>query len=162
ARSELGAAGFSASWRISRLALSGADAKEQGAVSFVEPAGLYQRLERASEYGFLFIGLTVAAFILFALLRPLPLPPLPHPPRHPPGAVSTGVPRALHALPPSPPALRAHRLRGRVRGRHRGLRGADHRLPRACPEERAARARLRRGARLALRAALFAAARRGP
>jgi inner membrane protein len=45
-------------------------------VSFVEPAGLYQRLERASKYGFLFLGLTFAAFMLFELLRRLAIHPV--------------------------------------------------------------------------------------
>jgi len=50
-------------------------AQELG-VSFVEPAGLYLRLERASKYGFLFIGLTFAAFLLFELFRRLPIHPV--------------------------------------------------------------------------------------
>jgi len=45
-------------------------------VSFIEPAGLYQRLERASKYGFLFIGLTFAAFFLLELLRRLAIHPV--------------------------------------------------------------------------------------
>jgi inner membrane protein len=72
-RHELGASGFSAQWKISRYA---AQDKEQLAVSFVEPAGLYQQLERASKYGFLFIGLTFAAFLLFELLRRLAIHPI--------------------------------------------------------------------------------------
>ena len=46
------------------------------AVSFVEPASLYQKLARASKYGFLFIGLTFAAFLLFELLRRLAIHPI--------------------------------------------------------------------------------------
>jgi inner membrane protein len=49
---------------------------EQIAVSFIETAGLYQQLERASKYGFLFIGLTFAAFLLFELLRRLAIHPV--------------------------------------------------------------------------------------
>ena len=45
-------------------------------MSFIEPAGLYQQLERASKYGFLFIGLTFAAFLLFELLRRLAIHPI--------------------------------------------------------------------------------------
>jgi inner membrane protein len=45
-------------------------------VSLVEPVGLYQQLERASKYGFLFIGLTFAAFLLFELLRRLAIHPI--------------------------------------------------------------------------------------
>ena len=84
ARHEIGGQGFSASWQISRFAAQGAGPvancafpcsrmAEQVTVSFVEPAGLYQQLERASKYGFLFIGLTFAAFMLLELLRRLPI-----------------------------------------------------------------------------------------
>src|SRR5204862_376671 len=48
---------------------------EQISVSLIEPVGLYQQLERASKYGFLFIGLTFAAFVLFELLRRLAIHP---------------------------------------------------------------------------------------
>ena len=72
-RHELGASGFSAQWKISRYA---AQDREQLAVSFVEPAGLYQQLSRASKYGFLFIGLTFAAFLLYELLRRLAIHPI--------------------------------------------------------------------------------------
>lgn len=82
--------GFTASWKISRFAQGGTEAHraqsgcpwpcsrmgEQIAVSFIEPAGLYQRLQRASKYGFLFIGLTFAAFMLFELLRRLAIHPV--------------------------------------------------------------------------------------
>lgn len=90
ARHEAGAEGFSAHWQISRHAAQGAErlaacgasgpCAQLGAqaleVSFIEPAGLYQRLERASKYGFLFIGLTFAAFYLLELLRRAPIHPL--------------------------------------------------------------------------------------
>ncbi len=73
---EISADGFDARWQVSRYAAQGAErlAACGGAkpcsqllaqtleVSFIEQAGLYQRLERASKYGFLFIGLTFAAF----------------------------------------------------------------------------------------------------
>ena len=72
-RHEIGAGGFSASWKISRYA---AQEKESLAVSFIEPAGLYQKLERASKYGFLFIGLTFAAFLLVEVLRRLAIHPV--------------------------------------------------------------------------------------
>lgn len=79
--------GFSAEWKISRLAALRAPSasgcawpcgalNDQIVVSFIEPAGLYQRLERASKYGFLFIGLTFAAFLLLELLRRLALHPV--------------------------------------------------------------------------------------
>jgi inner membrane protein len=49
---------------------------EQIAVSLIEPVGLYQQLERASKYGFLFIFLTAAAFMLIELLRRLAIHPV--------------------------------------------------------------------------------------
>jgi inner membrane protein len=84
---EIGPEGFSARWRVSRLAAQGAAEGaqcgfpcnrmgEQISVSLVEPVGLYQQLERASKYGFLFIGLTFAAFLLFELLRGLAIHPV--------------------------------------------------------------------------------------
>jgi inner membrane protein len=86
-RHELAAGGFTAQWKVSRFAGQGGgrEAKcvwpcaalaDQVVVSFIEPAGLYQRLERASKYGFLFIGLTFAAFLLFELLRRLAIHPV--------------------------------------------------------------------------------------
>jgi inner membrane protein len=42
----------------------------------MEPAGLYQQLERASKYGFLFIGLTFGSFLLFELVRRLAIHPV--------------------------------------------------------------------------------------
>ncbi|MCD6040503.1 MAG: creD [Burkholderiales bacterium] len=60
----------------SQYAAPGTAARHELAVSFIEPAGLYQQLSRASKYGFLFIGLTFAAFLLFELLRRLPIHPI--------------------------------------------------------------------------------------
>jgi inner membrane protein len=87
AKHEIGAGGFTASWKVSRFAAQGVaqSAKcpfpcnrmdEQIAVSFIETAGLYQQLERASKYGFLFIGLTFAAFLVYELLRRLAIHPV--------------------------------------------------------------------------------------
>ncbi|HEY1290649.1 MAG TPA: cell envelope integrity protein CreD [Burkholderiales bacterium] len=86
ARHEIGPDGFTAEWKVSRFAgqsPSQSDcpwpcgvAAESIAVSFIEPAGLYQQLERTSKYGFLFIGLTFAAFMLLELLRRLALHPV--------------------------------------------------------------------------------------
>ena len=45
-------------------------------VSFIQPANLYQQLERAAKYGFLFVGLTFAGFFLFEVLRSLAVHPL--------------------------------------------------------------------------------------
>lgn len=73
ARHEITAGGFQAQWQVSRLA---ARADELIVVALIEPVGLYQQLERASKYGFLFIGLTFAAFLLFELLRRLAIHPV--------------------------------------------------------------------------------------
>jgi len=86
AKHDIGPKGFTASWKISRFAAQGAGQAascafpcnrmgEQISVSLIEPVGLYQQLERASKYGFLFIGLTFAAFLLFELLRRLAIHP---------------------------------------------------------------------------------------
>jgi len=87
AKHEIGPQGFTASWKVSRLAAQGAAEAatcpfpcnrmaEQISVSLIEPVGLYQQLERASKYGFLFIGLTFGAFLLFELLRRLAVHPV--------------------------------------------------------------------------------------
>jgi inner membrane protein len=87
AKHEIGAGGFTASWKVSRFAAQGAAQAancafpcnrmgEQLSVSLIEPVGLYQQLERASKYGFLFIGLTAAAFMLIELLRRLAIHPV--------------------------------------------------------------------------------------
>ncbi|HKX37183.1 MAG TPA: cell envelope integrity protein CreD, partial [Burkholderiales bacterium] len=68
--------GFTSEWKISRYAAPGTSPGHELSVGFVEPAGLYQRLERASKYGFLFIGLTFAAFMLCELLRRLAIHPI--------------------------------------------------------------------------------------
>ena len=72
---DIRADGFTARWKISRLASQGIG--DAGAsVWFIEPVSLYQQLERASKYGFLFIGLTFAAFLVFELLRRLAIHPV--------------------------------------------------------------------------------------
>jgi inner membrane protein len=81
--------GFRAQWRVSRYAAQGAQrlascaggecgalAAQEAAVSFIEPANVYQQLERAAKYGFLFIGLIFAAFFMFELLRRLMIHPV--------------------------------------------------------------------------------------
>jgi inner membrane protein len=73
---DIGAQGFTSEWKISRYAAPGTTPGHELSVGFVEPAGLYQRLERASKYGFLFIGLTFAAFMLCELLRRLAIHPI--------------------------------------------------------------------------------------
>jgi len=86
ARHAIGRDGFTAEWKVSRFAAQSPSqsgcpwpcgvAGEQLAVSFIEPASLYQQLERTSKYGFLFIGLTFAAFLLLELLKRLALHPV--------------------------------------------------------------------------------------
>ena len=85
---ELNASGFFAQWKVSRFSMQESRQTsspcafpcsrmgEQLTVLFIEPASLYQRLERASKYGFLFIGITFAAFTLFELLRRLAIHPI--------------------------------------------------------------------------------------
>ena len=90
AKHEVGANGFSAEWQVSQYASQGAARlasckshepcaaifTQDLGVSFIEPVGVYQMLERASKYGFLFIGLVFAAFLLFELLRRLAIHPI--------------------------------------------------------------------------------------
>jgi inner membrane protein len=89
ARSELRGDGFSAHWQVSWYAAQGAErlaacrrepcpvfSAPELAVSFIEPVSLYQQLERASKYGFLFIGLTFTAFFFLELLRRLAIHPI--------------------------------------------------------------------------------------
>jgi inner membrane protein len=51
------------------------EANEFG-VSFIQPVSLYQQLERAAKYGFLFVGLTFAAFFLCEVLGALAVHPV--------------------------------------------------------------------------------------
>jgi inner membrane protein len=82
--------GFAARWRTSHFAtnlaqlhqrcvqLRQCDAFNQHslAVSFIQPVDLYQTVERSVKYGFLFIGLTFAAFFLFEVLKRLAIHPV--------------------------------------------------------------------------------------
>ena len=82
--------GFDATWRTSHFATNLAqlhqrcvqsrqcDAFNQHslAVSFIQPVDLYQTVERSVKYGFLFIGLTFAAFFLFEALKRLAIHPV--------------------------------------------------------------------------------------
>lgn len=91
-RRNVTADGFEATWRVGNLALgqslvaagpagvaSGgqpdvaeaaeADARARRAgVSLIEPVDLYSQVDRAAKYGFLFIGFTFLAFLLFDLI----------------------------------------------------------------------------------------------
>jgi inner membrane protein len=82
--------GFAANWSSSHFATNLAqlhqrcvgsrqcDAFNQHslAVSFIQPVDLYQTVERSVKYGFLFIGLTFAAFFLFEVLKRLAIHPI--------------------------------------------------------------------------------------
>jgi inner membrane protein len=91
-RREVTADGFQATWRVGNLALGqslvaagpagvasggapdtaeGAQADpsaRQAGVSLIEPVDLYSQVDRAAKYGFLFIGFTFLAFLLFDLI----------------------------------------------------------------------------------------------
>jgi inner membrane protein len=86
----VGADGFRAEWHVTSLAsqaqqqfLDGVAKRQCQAggclealeVRFIEPVNVYTQSERAVKYGFLFIGLTFAAFFLFEVLKALPIHP---------------------------------------------------------------------------------------
>jgi inner membrane protein len=89
-KSQVGPGNFTAAWQTSFFStnvkqaytgcLSSAKCEEFAAnefgVSFMQPANLYLQLERSAKYGFLFIGLTFAAFFLFEVLKSLAVHPL--------------------------------------------------------------------------------------
>lgn len=82
--------GFTAQWRTSHFATNlsqlhqrcvqsrQCDAFNQHSltVSFIQPVDLYQSVARSVKYGFLFIGLTFAAFFLFEVLKRLAIHPV--------------------------------------------------------------------------------------
>jgi inner membrane protein len=85
------AEGFKAQWRTSHFAtnlaslysdcVASADkcralATNGFGVALIQPADLYQQLERSAKYGFLFIGLTLIAFFLFEILKRLAIHPV--------------------------------------------------------------------------------------
>ena len=81
---------FRARWELSRFATgvddamarwrtSGDDGGQEGidvGVTFLEPVDVYQKSERATKYGMLFVLLTFIAFFLFEALKGLALHPL--------------------------------------------------------------------------------------
>jgi len=89
-KSEVKAGKFSADWQTSFFSTNAKQAyascvgtakcdefmANEFGVSFIQPANLYQQLERSTKYGFLFIGLTFAAFFLFEILKSLAVHPL--------------------------------------------------------------------------------------
>ena len=82
--------GFSARWRTSHFATNLAQVHQKCVqsrqceafnnhtlgVSFFRPVDLYHTVERSAKYGFLFVGLTFAAFFLFEVLTRLAIHPL--------------------------------------------------------------------------------------
>ncbi len=87
---DLSPAGFRARWQTTHFANNLAQLHQrciQGrqcdpfqqhtlAVSFMQPVDLYLTVERSVKYGFLFIGLTFAAFFLYEVLRRLAIHPV--------------------------------------------------------------------------------------
>ena len=82
---QIGDQGFEASWQVSHLARDldqilenkgNGFSSESFAVTFMEPVNVYLMSERAVKYGFLFVGLTFAAFFLFEVLKRLPIHPI--------------------------------------------------------------------------------------
>ena len=79
-RRSVGAQGFEAVWRVGNLALGQAlvapdapgpgsvEASRLAGVSLIQPVNLYSQVDRAAKYGFLFIGFTFLAFLLFDLV----------------------------------------------------------------------------------------------
>ncbi|MBB3844963.1 inner membrane protein [Xanthomonas campestris] len=79
----IGQRGFDASWSLSSLA-TGAQTQLQSSqsaldtleVRLVDPVDVYTQADRASKYGILFVVLTFVAFVLFELIKRLPIHPL--------------------------------------------------------------------------------------
>jgi inner membrane protein len=86
---QIGKDGFAAQWTITALASnaqqqvqalfdgrkSGLSSIERLEVGFIEPIDIYSLSDRALKYGFLFIGLTFGCFLLFEVLKRLPIHP---------------------------------------------------------------------------------------
>lgn len=88
----LSAAGFSATWNVSALASAATQQFQRAStgggdrcadagcleaieVRLMEPVNVYTKSDRALKYGFLFVGITFAAFFLFELLKRLRIHP---------------------------------------------------------------------------------------
>lgn len=81
----VGPGGFEARWQVSSLARDLSKILEGGKdhfteeafeVAFIRPVNIYLQSERAVKYGFLFVGLTFAAFLMFELLKRLRIHPM--------------------------------------------------------------------------------------
>ena len=83
--------GFSAKWRTSHFSTNMAVLYDECVsspakcaslsnngfgVSLIQPANVYQQLERSAKYGFLFVGLTLIAFFLYEVLKRLAIHPI--------------------------------------------------------------------------------------
>ncbi|TMJ14903.1 MAG: cell envelope integrity protein CreD, partial [Alphaproteobacteria bacterium] len=95
-RRKVSASGFEAVYRIGNLALGqslvdtrvangtvqagaapdGGTATLQAGVSLMQPVDLYSQVDRAAKYGFLFIGFTFLAFLLFDLVGGVSVSPV--------------------------------------------------------------------------------------
>lgn len=82
---KVGPGGFEARWQVSGLARNLSSilsaCRESGTseafeVAFILPVNLYLQSERAVKYGFLFVVLTFAAFLMFELLKRLRIHPM--------------------------------------------------------------------------------------
>ena len=81
--------GFEAQWTLTALASNaqqqvqallehkreGLTSVEHLEVGFIEPIDVYSLSDRALKYGFLFVGLTCGCFLLFEVLKRLPIHP---------------------------------------------------------------------------------------
>jgi inner membrane protein len=77
---KVGADGFSATYRVGNLALGqslvnagegapdGEAGKYEARIDLVQPIDLYDQVSRAAKYGFLFIGFTFLAFLMFDII----------------------------------------------------------------------------------------------
>ncbi len=80
--------GFSASWSISAIAIDrraqriskkcGSEScqKNTFGVDLIEPVNIYSQSERSTKYAILFIGLMFIAFLLFEVIKKLPVHPI--------------------------------------------------------------------------------------
>jgi len=82
---QIGAEGFEAQWQVSALARNldrilrtegNTPTEEAFDLSSTEPRNAYLKTRRAGKYGFLFVGLTFAAFFFFELLKGLRIHPM--------------------------------------------------------------------------------------
>lgn len=79
----VGSKGFSADWRIGNLALNRpivsineqpSDSDNQVSVALIDTVDLYSEVNRATKYGFLFIGFTFVALLMFDILAGVTIP----------------------------------------------------------------------------------------